>query len=169
MSWYAVHTRSRHEDRACLGLLQKSFHAFLPKLEVWSKRKDRRKKIMIPMFPGYLFVELPTLNNEIKVDVLKTFGVVRILGKPRGAEPIAVPDDKIDAIRRIVDSKVEVQQFLQKMATAIERGHFEQSGDLRRVFSARLVAVTIISSTIARADVEIRAPAVNVRDRKSVV
>ena len=58
MPWYAVHTRSRHEDRACLGLLQKSFHAFLPKMEVWSKRKDRRKKIMIPMFPGYLFVEL---------------------------------------------------------------------------------------------------------------
>ena len=111
MPWYAVHTRSRHEDRACLGLLKKSFHAFLPKLEVWSKRKDRRKKIMIPMFSGYLFVELPTLNNEIKVDVLKTFGVVRILGKPGGAEPIAVPDDKIDAIRRIVDSRVEVQQF----------------------------------------------------------
>ena len=111
MSLYAVHTRSRHEDRVCLGLLQKSFHAFLPKLEVWSKRKDRRKKIMIPMFPGYLFVELPTLDNQIKVDVLKTFGVVRILGKPRGSEPIAVTDDKIDAIRRIVDSKVEVQQF----------------------------------------------------------
>jgi transcription antitermination factor NusG len=80
-------------------------------MEVWSKRKDRRKKIMIPMFPGYLFVELPTLDNEIKVDVLKTFGVVRILGKPRSTEPIAVPDDKIDAIRRIVDSKVEVQQL----------------------------------------------------------
>ena len=111
MPWYAVHTRSRHEDRACLGLLQKSFHAFLPKLKVWSKRKDRRKKILIPMFPGYLFVELATLNNEIKVDVLKTFGVVRVLGKSMGSEPIPVPDDKIDAIRRIVDSKVEVQQF----------------------------------------------------------
>ena len=111
MLWYAVHTRSRHEDRVCLGLLQKSFHAFLPKLEVWSKRKDRRKRIMIPMFPGYLFLELLSLDNQTKVDVLKTFGVVRILGKPAGSEPIAVPDDKIDAIRRIVDSKVEVQQF----------------------------------------------------------
>jgi transcription antitermination factor NusG len=94
-----------------LGLTQKTYHAFLPKLEVWSKRKDRRKKILIPMFPGYLFVELLTLENEVKVDVLKTFGVVRILGKPRGAEPIAIPDAKIDAIQRIVHSKVEVQQF----------------------------------------------------------
>lgn len=111
MPWYAVHTRSRHEDRACLGLLQKSFHTFLPKLEVWSKRKDRRKKMMIPMFPGYFFVELTTLDNEVKLDILKTFGIVRILGKPRSAEPIAVPDEKIDAIRRIVDSRVEVQQL----------------------------------------------------------
>ena len=84
MPWYAVHTRSRHEDLVCLGLTQKAYHAFLPKLEVWSKRKDRRKKILIPMFPGYLFVELLSLENEVKVDVLKTFGVVRILGKPRG-------------------------------------------------------------------------------------
>jgi transcription termination/antitermination protein NusG len=111
MTWYAVHTRSRHEDRACLGLVQKSFNTFLPKLEVWSKRKDRRKKIMIPMFPGYLFVDLTDMNNQFKVDVLKTFGVVRILGKSVGSEPLPVPDNKIDAIRRIVDSKVEVQQF----------------------------------------------------------
>jgi transcription antitermination factor NusG len=111
MPWYAVHTRSRHEDQVFIGLTQKSYHAFLPKLEVWSKRKDRRKRIHIPMFPGYLFVELLSLGNDTKLDVLKTFGVVRILGKPRGSEPIAVPDAKIDAIQRIVDSKVEVQQL----------------------------------------------------------
>ncbi len=111
MPWYAVHTRSRHEDRVYLGLTQKAYNTFLPKMEVWSKRKDRRKKMMIAMFPGYLFVELPILNNVIKVDVLKTFGVVRILGKPQGSEPIPIPDATIDAIQRIVRSKVEVQQF----------------------------------------------------------
>jgi len=89
----------------------KSVQAFLPKMEVWSKRKDRRKKIMIPMFPGYLFVEIITLNNQIKLDVLKTFGVVRILGKPTGAEPIPIPDNKIEAIQRLVQSKIEIQQF----------------------------------------------------------
>jgi transcriptional antiterminator NusG len=111
MPWYAIHTRSRHEDRAYIGLTQKAFHVFLPKMEVWSKRKDRRKRIMIPMFQGYLFIELPSLDNRIKVDVLKTFGVVRILGKPHSAEPIPIPDAKIDAIERIVQSKVEVHQL----------------------------------------------------------
>lgn len=111
MPWYAVHTRSRHEDKVHLGLVQKAFHVFLPKMEVWSKRKDRRKKILLPMFPGYLFIELRTMDNVTKVDVLKTFGVVRILGKPRGSEPLPVPDAKIDAIQRIIQSKVEVQQL----------------------------------------------------------
>ena len=111
MPWYAVHTRSRHEDRSHTLLLQKSIHSYLPKLEVWSKRKDRRKKIMIPMFPGYLFVETPSLDNYIRLDILKTFGVVKILGKSRDSEPIPVPDDKIDAIRRIISSRVEVQQL----------------------------------------------------------
>lgn len=111
MPWYAVHTRSRHEDRVYAGLVLKSFQVFLPKFEVWSKRKDRRIRIMIPMFPGYLFVELLTLDNQIKLDVLKTFGVVRILGKPTGGEPIPIPDNKIEAIQRLVKSKVEIQQF----------------------------------------------------------
>jgi transcription antitermination factor NusG len=93
------------------GLIQKSIHTFLPKIEVWSKRKDRRKKIMMPMFPGYLFVELFSLDSQTKLNVLKTFGVVRILGKPTGSEPIPVPDAKIEAIRRIIESKVEVQQI----------------------------------------------------------
>jgi transcription antitermination factor NusG len=93
------------------GLIQKSIHTFLPKIEVWSKRKDRKKKIMIPMFPGYLFVELLSVDSQTKLNVLKTFGVVRILGKPTGSEPIPVPDTKIEAIQRIIQSKVEVQQI----------------------------------------------------------
>jgi transcription termination/antitermination protein NusG len=111
MPWYAVHTRSRHEDKACAGLVLKEYNAFLPKIEVWSKRKDRKKKIELPMFAGYLFIELTNLNPETRLDVLKTFGVVRILGNPSGSEPVAVPDDTIAAIRKIIDSKVEIQHF----------------------------------------------------------
>jgi transcription termination/antitermination protein NusG len=111
MPWYAIHTKSRHEDKVYEGLVNKSLHAFLPKIEIWSKRVDRRKKIFVPMFPGYLFVELLYLDNQAKLDVLKTYGVVRILGKPKGHEPIPVPDEKIDAISRLIQSKVEIQHF----------------------------------------------------------
>ena len=80
-------------------------------MEVWSRRKDRRKKIFLPMFPGYIFIELTTADPETRVDVLKTFGVVRILGRPHSSEPTSIPDEKIEAIRKITQSKVEVQQL----------------------------------------------------------
>ena len=111
MPWYAVHTKSRHEEKVWQGLTQKSYNAFLPKIEVWSQRKDRRKKIHVPMFPGYLFVALAATDNETRLDVLKTYGVVKILGKPRGAEPLPIPEEKIEAIRRLVESRVEIQHF----------------------------------------------------------
>lgn len=112
MPWYAVHTKSRHEDKAYTLLGQKSIETFLPKMEVWSKRKDRRKRIKIPMFAGYLFVAIDDLTNERKLDVLKTHGVVRILGKPNSHVPIPVPDAQIEAIKRLIDSNVEIQTCL---------------------------------------------------------
>src|SRR3972149_6396233 len=62
--WYCVHTRSRHEEAVYQRLSDKKIHAFLPKLEVWSKRKDRRKKIQKALFPGYLFVYGPLRGCE---------------------------------------------------------------------------------------------------------
>ena len=107
MPWYAVHTKSRHEYKAHAGLMQKNLTSFLPEMEVWSRRKDRRKKITVPLFPGYLFVEAD-LDNEIKLSILKTFGVVRILGKKDNTQPLPIPDEKISAIQRIIEKKVEM-------------------------------------------------------------
>jgi transcription antitermination factor NusG len=96
----------------CKGLLQKSVNAFLPKLEVWSRRKDRKKRIQVPMFAGYLFVELDiSPDNQARLNVLTTPGVVRILGKPVGGQPIPIPAAQIDAIQRLVESKVEMQRI----------------------------------------------------------
>lgn len=111
MAWFAVHTRSRHEDTAYRGLVQKSIKAFLPKLEVWSRRRDRRQKIRIPMFPGYLFVELAGTDNQTRLNVLTTPGVVRILGRKTGNEPLPIPDAQIEAIQRLIESKVEMQRI----------------------------------------------------------
>jgi transcription antitermination factor NusG len=108
MPWYAVSTRSRHEYKANSGLLQKGMITFLPEMEIWSKRKDRKKKIFIPLFPGYLFVAASVLDNETKLSILKTFGVVRILGKKENAEAVPVPDAKIEAIQRLLNKKVEI-------------------------------------------------------------
>jgi len=112
MSWYAVYTKSRCEEKVYNGLLQRAVEVYLPKIEVWSKRKDRKKRIKIPMFSGYLFVDFSELTNERKLDVLTAPGVVRILGKPNSSEPFPVPDQQIEAIQRLTASGVEILSCL---------------------------------------------------------
>ena len=106
--WYCIHTRSRHEEVVFQRLEDKRMHAFLPKLEVWSRRKDRRKKIQKALFPGYLFVH-EILDPFHRLEILKTPGVARILGNEMG--PVPVPDTQIESIRTILDGKSAVTPF----------------------------------------------------------
>ena len=77
--WYAIHTRSRFEQKVYEGLCGKSIEAFFPRLLVNSRRRDRHKKILVPMLPGYVFVHTE-LQPEEYHRILKTVGVVRMLG-----------------------------------------------------------------------------------------
>jgi transcription antitermination factor NusG len=98
-AWYVLHTRSRFEQVVFDGLEGKSLEAFLPKMTVMSKRRDRRMKIRIPVFPGYVFVK-SDLNAYERLEIVKTVGVVRIVGNKDG--PISVPDDSVGSLRIMV-------------------------------------------------------------------
>jgi transcription antitermination factor NusG len=141
MSWYVVHTRSRHEYKVNSGLVQKNLTTFLPEIESWSKQKDRKKKIFTPLFPGYIFAETFSLDNETKLAILKTAGVVRILGKKENSEPIPVPDSKIDAIRRLVNSKTEIFTM-----------QFPREGEPARIMDGPFAGIegTVVSSNVEK-------------------
>ena len=98
-AWYVLHTRSRHEQVVFDGLTNKSLEAFLPKITVVSKRRDRRKKIRVPLFPGYIFIK-SNLNANERLEIVKTVGAVRLIGNQDG--PISVPDVAIDSLRIMV-------------------------------------------------------------------
>ncbi|MEE9401886.1 MAG: UpxY family transcription antiterminator [Desulfobacteria bacterium] len=99
-AWYVAHTRSRFEQVVFDGFGRKSLGAFLPKITVMSKRRDRRKKIRVPLFPGYIFIR-SDLNPHERIEIVKTTGVVRLVGNKDG--PIPVPDEAIDSLRIMVD------------------------------------------------------------------
>lgn len=106
--WYCLHTRSRHEEVVFQRLEEKRIQAFLPRLEVWSRRKDRKKKIQKALFPGYLFVH-ELLDPYHRLEILKIPGVVRILGNEEGPAP--VPDYQIESIQTILNGKSAVTPF----------------------------------------------------------
>ena len=97
--WYVLHTRSRFEQVVFEGLERKSLEAFLPRMTVMSKRRDRRLKIRVPLFPGYVFVK-SALNPHERLEIVKTVGVVRLVGNRDG--PVPVEDEAIDSLRIMV-------------------------------------------------------------------
>ncbi len=101
--WYAIRTRSRHEQVAKDLLLSKAFSIFYPKISCWSKRKDRKLRITSPLFPGYLFVHFE-LTNELWLDIKKTHGVVDLV--TLNDKPKPIPDEEILSIKKVVDSGV---------------------------------------------------------------
>ena len=111
--WYALHTRSRFEQKVYDGLCGKSLEAFLPRIQVMSRRKDRRKKILVPMIPGYVFVH-SVLEAEEYHRIIKTVGVVRMLafkGRPLPAE-----DDEISSLMILngTDRTVQNRSYMRK-------------------------------------------------------
>lgn len=81
------------------GLIKKSMEVFLPKVQVTSKRRDRKAMIRVPLFPGYLFVK-SDLNPYEHLEIVKTVGAVRLIGNKDG--PIPVPSDTIKSLKIMV-------------------------------------------------------------------
>ena len=95
-AWFVLHTKSRFESVVNDALLKKALDVYLPRTQVRSRRRDRRMMIKVPLFPGYLFVRTDLEPRE-RLEIVKTPGVVRIVGNKDG--PIPVPDDTIASLK----------------------------------------------------------------------
>ncbi len=98
-AWYVLHTKSRAESVVNEGLARKRIEVFLPKITVPSRRKDRRKMIRLPLFPGYVFVKTD-LSPGHHLEIVKTAGAVKLVGSAQG--PTAVPEETILSLQIMV-------------------------------------------------------------------
>jgi transcription antitermination factor NusG len=92
--WYAAYTSANHEKRVALQLEQRSVEHFLPIYDSVRHWKDRRVKLHLPLFPGYVFVRLALRD---RLQVLCVPGVARLVGF--NGTPAALPDKDIAALR----------------------------------------------------------------------
>jgi transcription antitermination factor NusG len=108
-NWYALWTQSHCEQPVHDQLAAKGFHLFLPKIEVWSRRNGVRHRILIPMFPGYLFLR-HAMDHNSYVEVLKARGLVKILGD-RWDCLATVPDAEVEAIQKVVNAELPALHY----------------------------------------------------------
>jgi transcription antitermination factor NusG len=97
--WYAAYTRAHHEKRAAEQLAGRGVELFLPQYQVLRRWKDRKVRLDMPLFPGYLFVHIP-LTQQLRV--LEVPSVVRLVGSRGG--PVPLDSSEIDKLRRGMDT-----------------------------------------------------------------
>ncbi len=102
LQWFAIWTRSRHEQAVREQLDRKHIDVFLPTMTRWSRWKDRKKKIDWPLFPGYCFARFDGADT---LPILKCSGVVSIVSFE--GRPAPIPPVELDSIRLLVSSELQ--------------------------------------------------------------
>jgi transcriptional antiterminator NusG len=108
LRWYAVVSRSRHEKTAAIALTSLGITTFCPFVSEMHHWSDRRKLVDVPLFPGYVFVQIPN-SAEAQLQVLKTSGVVQFVGNRQGAVPIQ--DREINNVRAVLEQRVSCSPY----------------------------------------------------------
>lgn len=157
--WYAAHTRSRHEKKIAEQLAGKGIEFFLPLYETQSRWKDRLARVELPLFPGYLFVQL-ALRDKLKV--LEVPGVVRLISF--GGHPAPLDDSEINILRQGLTKtlKAEPHPYLKAgnrvrvktgALAGLEGVLLRKKDSLRLIISVDLI-MRSIAVEVAMADVE---------------
>jgi len=105
--WYVLFVRSNQEKRVAEALRGREVEHFLPCYRSVRQWKDRRVKLEVPLFPGYVFVHLP-LAERVKAVTISN--VVSLVG---GNVPSAISDEEIGWIKLAVEQgKAEPHPYL---------------------------------------------------------
>jgi transcription termination/antitermination protein NusG len=123
--WYAVYTRHQHEKSVAESLSNNGIEVFLPLYSSVRQWKDRKKNLLLPLFPCYVFLR-GGLDRRGKV--LAIPGVYSFVGS--GGRPGTIQEREIEAIRMAVAGGLRVEPY-----------PFLQCGDRVRVKSGPIAGI----------------------------
>jgi transcription antitermination factor NusG len=102
--WFAAYTQPNHEKTVARQMNERAIAHYLPLYESVRQWKDRKMRLDLPLFPGYVFVRMP-LQNRLKV--IQVPSVIRLVSF--GGEPVAIPEAELNAIRTCLDHDCKLQ------------------------------------------------------------
>ena len=92
--WYAAYTCANHEKRVAAELEARGVEHFLPLYSSMRRWKDRRVRLELPLFPGYVFVRTDLCD---RLRVVQIPSLVRLVGF--SGQPTALPDAEMEIMR----------------------------------------------------------------------
>ena len=124
-NWYVIQTKPRNEKKVLEQIEKKEIEVYLPLMQtvrIWS---DRKKKIYVPLFPGYIFVhgDEPERHRAIS----KTYGAIRYVMFQK--RPAVVSKGEIENIKLSLQApekiSIEDRQIMQGDLVEITGGLFK--------------------------------------------
>jgi transcription antitermination factor NusG len=103
MNWYVVYTKPKWEKKVAEQLQKMGVECYCPLVIQMRQWSDRKKKVEVPLFNSYVFVQLAESERNV---VFQSVGAVRYLfwlGKPA-----IVRDEEIDVIRKWLNTSDSV-------------------------------------------------------------
>jgi transcription antitermination factor NusG len=97
-SWLVVWTESRAEKKVASRVAAEGFEPWLPTIAERHRWSDRWREVILPLFPGYLFVR----SSQTQLHhILRIPGVLTIVKS--GARPAQVSDSFVVSLRQALE------------------------------------------------------------------
>jgi len=104
LRWDVAQTRSRHEKCVEIQLGRYAIESFLPLFDSVRQWTDRRVRLQLPLFPGYVFVKVAWSE---RLRVLQIPSVVRLVSF--GGVPAILEDGEVERLQRALAEGVRAE------------------------------------------------------------
>ena len=123
MNWYVIYTKPKWEKKVAEQLAEAGIDCYCPLITQIRQWSDRKKKVEVPLFNSYVFVQL---DESERNSVFQSAGVVRYLfwlGKPA-----IVRHEEIEVIKKWINTSdaadIMVDRYKIGDAIQLESGPF---------------------------------------------
>jgi transcription antitermination factor NusG len=107
MNWYVVYTKPRWEKKVADRLNENGVLTYCPLITKLSQWSDRKKKVSVPLFSSYIFVQLEEKERNRVFEIPGAIRYLFWLGKPA-----VVKNAEIEAIKEWLSAPEEYELSL---------------------------------------------------------
>ena len=127
--WFILYTKPNQEIKVADQLKEMNINCFCPTVTVIKNYSDRKKKILKPLLPSYVFVNIEEAKRN---DVFLAFGIVRYMFWLK--KPAIVRESEIELMKQYLNGvyqSVSLTKFTRGQLYKISEGLF--SGKIGKV------------------------------------
>lgn len=112
MNWYVIYVKGGKE-RSLVNLLnKKNMHAFLPLMEKLHKKHGKYFRVLVPMYPNYIFIKTDLNQNEFNLSLINFMkqysGVLRQLQMDKEGTSALYPEE-VTLLETLMDKSYTVR------------------------------------------------------------